>query len=223
MHIAAIHVNSPLFKRVDLWPIPSEIKEDKFSLCEPLTGPLMKDVLSQLAISISQVIQFPLNTTYLHGLGCICSAMTKGFFFDYRGGLKPVNIYIATGQPPSTGKSGVNDEFVNPIKKKYKEINEDTEAERMRLERKVDMYRKTNVRLNRRCQAQESYVIRAELRRVWRDFGDMMVGFFRNEEKARRAAVAEAYEDAARIAGEYPYGTDPRHIAAAIRARAKED
>ena len=38
-----------------------------------------------------------------------------------------------------------------------------------------------------------------------------------------RAAVAEAYEDAARIAGEYPYGTDPRHIAAAIRARAKED
>ena len=40
---------------------------------------------------------------------------------------------------------------------------------------------------------------------------------------AIRAAVAEAYEDAARIAGEYPYGTDPRHIAAAIRARAKED
>jgi len=142
MHIAAIHINSPLSKRVDLWPTPSEIKEDKFALCEPLTGPLMKDVLSQLAISISQVIQFPLNTTYLHGLGCICSAMTKGFFFDYRGGLKPVNIYIATGQPPSTGKSGVNDLFVDPIKKKYKEINEDTEAERMRLERKVDIYEK---------------------------------------------------------------------------------
>lgn len=142
MHIAAIELNSPIYKRSDLWPIPKEFEEKKISDCEPLTSKNMPDVLSQLSVSISESIQFPLNTTFLHGLGCISSIMTKGFYFDYRGKPKPVNIYVASGQPPSTGKSGVNDEFVDPIKEKYREINEDTESERMRLERKVEMYDK---------------------------------------------------------------------------------
>ena len=37
---------------------------------------------------------------------------------------------------------------------------------------------------------------------------------------AIRAAEASALRRAAEMAGEYPYGTDPRHIAAVLRAEA---
>jgi hypothetical protein len=67
-----------------------------------------KTMLSEYCRSIAKTIQFPLSTVYAHSLGCIAAAMNKSFFVELRGDVSPVNLYIVSSQPPSTGKSGVN-------------------------------------------------------------------------------------------------------------------
>ena len=72
---------------------------------------LIKDddhsLLAEYCRSIAKTIQFPLSTVYAHALGCIAAAMNKSFFVEIRGNKNPVNLYVVSSQPPSTGKSGV--------------------------------------------------------------------------------------------------------------------
>ncbi len=71
----------------------------------------------------------------------------------------------------------------------------ETEAYIAELERKVEMYRKTNTRLNRRCQANESYVLRAETRRIWVRIGHMFYGAFKAQEADQTRGNGPAKED----------------------------
>ena len=68
------------------------------------------------------------------------------------------------------------------------------------LEREVADRRETNTRLNRRCQAQESYVMRREMRRVWRHVGDLYYGVVIGRRDAIRAAVLRERERASGFA-----------------------
>ena len=82
-----------------------------------------KGMLSDLSWSISKAFQFPVNTIFTHGLGVVASAMSKSFKFEYQQGFKPVNLYVVTAQPPSTGKSGVNDLLSEPVQLAFESIN----------------------------------------------------------------------------------------------------
>ena len=97
------------------------------------------DILSKLSRSVATSIQFPVNTVYLHGLGVMASAMTRSFTYKYHGELKPVNLYVVTAQPPSTGKSGVNNVFSRPVRNAYTELNKINEKKRSKLTYQFEM------------------------------------------------------------------------------------
>jgi len=99
-----------------------------------------EDMLTLLAKNNSSNIQFPASTIFLHGLGCISSALTKAFYFEYGDGvnnLLSVGLYVVTGQPPSTGKSQVNKRFTMPMIMTYKKLNDETLTERRSITREI--------------------------------------------------------------------------------------
>lgn len=103
-------------------------------ICNEVSGNLLDD----FAINISNSIQFPLNTCFLHGLAVVASAMTRNFRYMYHGKESPVNLYVVTAQPPSTGKSGVNDYFSVPVRIAYEEVNAENKKIRSNLERRLE-------------------------------------------------------------------------------------
>ena len=98
---------------------------------------LIKDddhsLLAEYCRSIAKTIQFPLSTVYAHALGCISAAMNKSFFVEIRGNKNPVNLYIVSSQPPSTGKSGVNDFLSDSISIAYDKLNKNNASVRAKL------------------------------------------------------------------------------------------
>jgi len=82
-----------------------------------------KDLLTTFAKQIATQIQFPVNTTFVHGLGVIASAMTKSFSYMHFGKKSPVNLYVVTSQPSGSGKSGVNDFYFEPVEIAFTEFN----------------------------------------------------------------------------------------------------
>ena len=96
-----------------------------------------KDVLTRAAIAISDQVQFPVNTAFMHGLGIIATAMTKSFSYEYYGNESPVNLYVVTSQPPSTGKSGINNFFVSPVRISFGDYNTSQQSKRSKIEVKI--------------------------------------------------------------------------------------
>jgi hypothetical protein len=93
-----------------------------------------KDFITKLAMEISKSIKFPIATAHLHSLGVIAAAMTKSFNFEYNGKTKPCNLYVVTGQPPSTGKSGVNEILFEPVEEAFDTLNKSSAITRKRLQ-----------------------------------------------------------------------------------------
>lgn len=114
-----------------IWPRYTESDADKgYSDIDIVDDSL----IGKLAKSMSESIQFPANTAYLHGLGVIASACTWNFKMEEYGRPKPVNLYVVTAQPPSSGKSAVNEYFSMPIHQYGEEINKSRELNRIELE-----------------------------------------------------------------------------------------
>jgi hypothetical protein len=133
---SACTFDSPLIANVALWPLIDDTDDESHGcmysdvdLCQSTRG----DLLTEMAKCIGTTYKFPQSTAFLHGLGCVASAMTKSFNFMYHGKGKPVNLYIVTSQPPSTGKSGVNEAFSDPISMHYDDINKINRKKRMAL------------------------------------------------------------------------------------------
>lgn len=134
---AASAVGSPLITKGAVWPdvinIEFEVERPNPQLAVSERG----DLITELSKQLSGAIQFPVNTTFLHALGCVASAMTKAFSIEYGFNPIPCNLYIVTAQPPSTGKSAVNGKLYAPIYRGYKKINEETAPERKALIREI--------------------------------------------------------------------------------------
>lgn len=129
---AAVIFKSPLISKQHIWP---DIIEPE-SLVEkdaPVLVGDRDDLLTLIAKNNSSNVQFPPSTIFLHGLGCIASALTKAFSITYDNSSIPVNLYVVTGQPPSTGKSTINKRLMMPIVNGYKKINGETDVERKSL------------------------------------------------------------------------------------------
>jgi len=132
-HILYIKSGNRSWEQESNWPVVKEYKSTLTEVNIDLTGGSRGDLLTEYAKEIASVVQFPPSTTFLHGLGVVCTAMTKSFYVDYRGKFKPVTIYVVTGQPPSTGKSAVNEFFSDPVSEAFMDLNERTSIKRRLL------------------------------------------------------------------------------------------
>jgi len=142
------HESPPQQKREE-WgePIVPDDNDDIISV--KVVDKRKKDLLTTLSLGISEQIQFPVNTIFMHGLGVIASAMTKSFSYEYHGEESPVNLYVVTSQPPSSGKSGVNKFLANPVRNAFTDYNTGQAKKRALLESrsaslKADLKKATN-------------------------------------------------------------------------------
>lgn len=138
LHVSAIITGSPIIKNSEIWPEPSDIDLVATQRETPkLLGEETGGLLAEMARDIAHVVKFPVNTAYLHALGVAASAMTKSFKYQYRGKPKPITLYVCTAQPPSSGKSGVNDMLLDPIRDAYIEINKKNRKRRREIELEI--------------------------------------------------------------------------------------
>lgn len=86
---------------------------------------ILKDTqLGQYAIQLADARQMPTDTTILTALGIVSSPVSMVYNVAYQyGGKVPASLYVATEQPPSTGKSGVLMKFMQPIQQSIKAMN----------------------------------------------------------------------------------------------------
>ena len=117
-------------------PVDFEDAEDRI-LNIAVVDEQRTDILTMAAMAISKQVQFPVNTAFMHGLGIIATAMTKSFSYEYYGNESPVNLYVVTSQPPSTGKSGINNFFVGPVRIAFVDYNKSQQSKRNKIEGKI--------------------------------------------------------------------------------------
>ncbi len=98
-----------------------------------------KTQLGKFVRSLAQSIQFPENTAYAHALGCVAVAAGRQFTYSFYGPQddNPVNLYIVTAQPPSTGKSAINSALLAPIREHYKEVNHQRLIEQLNIQARI--------------------------------------------------------------------------------------
>ncbi len=126
-----------------LWPEPAIDDAEDFEFeAKPIVDMKggRKDILSRCARDISKSVQFPVSTSFMHGLGIIATAMTPNFSYRYYDSLKKVNIYIVTSQPTGAGKSAMNDYFYKPVENEYIRIGQGNKKERRRCSLKIEQY-----------------------------------------------------------------------------------
>lgn len=112
----------------DLWPNIAEIQDSvsNVNIVKPKLESWRLNILELYSDSVRRSVKFPPNTCFLHALGCLSSAMSRQFTYTpYIGSdeCRPVNLFCVSGQPPSTGKSGVNNAFMDHIRIAYSALN----------------------------------------------------------------------------------------------------
>jgi len=137
-HVVAARTKSNAIRLAEIWPDVIDVetatsRKEDVDLCASTRG----DLLTEMSKDFAHSIQFPKSTAWLHGLGCIASAMTKSFSFTYYNKTKPVNLYVVTAQPPSTGKSAINELFSDPIRDAYGDINAINKPKRRKIKREI--------------------------------------------------------------------------------------
>jgi len=103
-----------------MWDNPISAEDDIPGKFATLVSRDRKDLLSRFTIAVTDVVQFPQSTAFLHGLGVVSAALNKAFRIQYHHGTIPLNLYVITAQRPSTGKSGMNNFFLKPVRSAYK-------------------------------------------------------------------------------------------------------
>lgn len=139
----AILRESELASRPQLWVEPDYKEEEQVR--RPVNFHLTdkEDFITRLAMEVSGVVKFPIATVHLHNLGVIAAAMTKSYSVEYNGELAPCNLFVVTGQPPSTGKSGVNSILFKPVREAFKRLNKSTAITRIRLQTELAIAEKS--------------------------------------------------------------------------------
>ena len=99
----AAMIDSEHVSNVRLWHAPIEPSDNDVRTTVNLHLTNEKDPSTRMAMELSQSIKFPIATAHLQYMGVVASAMVKSFEFEYNGSVKPCNLYVVTGQPPSTG------------------------------------------------------------------------------------------------------------------------
>lgn len=106
-----------------LYDDPLDLPDDNVDIEPNVIDCESNDLLTQFSLNIAESLQFPKTTCFLHGLGVISAALNKSFTIDYFGDL-PTGLYVVTAQPPSTGKSGINNHFSIPYRIAISDLNQ---------------------------------------------------------------------------------------------------
>lgn len=120
------------------WWKPQEFNEvrDVYANVDILSG--SKNVVSEYIENLAAVIKFPRSTAYLHALGVVSSAMVEHFFYSFAPGQEnTVALYTVGAQPPSTGKSGINNYLTKAARECYGDKAKENAIERAKIERKI--------------------------------------------------------------------------------------
>lgn len=89
-----------------------------------IAGILKDTQLGQYATQLANARQMPIDTTILTALGVASAPVSMVYKVAYQyGGHVPACLYVATEQPPSTGKTGVLMRFMQPIQQSIKAMN----------------------------------------------------------------------------------------------------
>ena len=119
-----MHTEIDKLKFTSMWADPRVFDEiDDGFIDVDLVDLERSDILTAISTCVAEQMQFPVNTAFLHGLGVIASAMNKSFSYKYYDDEAPVTLYVVTSQPPSTGKSGINNCFVKPVRIAFADFN----------------------------------------------------------------------------------------------------
>lgn len=119
------------------WNEPVDLNDDTYTDNVDLIAKY-KNPLCDMAHEIAKCVQFPVNTAFLHGLGVVSSAMLKSFSYRRYGKDKPTGLYTVAAQPPSSGKSPVNDAWADPIIERIDIINQENAPQGMVLKMKLE-------------------------------------------------------------------------------------
>lgn len=135
-----------LIKHAALWKSPTELPDQCEAISsdrEPIFSPNGDmDIVESMAAEVARVIQFPIDTTYMFGLGVVASVLTLNSTYRYHNDTKPVNLYIASAQPPSSGKSGVHSYFMKPVDRNFASINTKNAAARQSIQSDIARHEK---------------------------------------------------------------------------------
>lgn len=137
--IIAVQYKLPV-KHVEFWmePVAFDDIADVYIKNVDLTSSVDESVLTRFVASMSESIQFPKSTTFLHGLGVVSAAMVENFFYCFNGtDENTIALYTVGAQPPSTGKSAVDAYLTQPIHEAYEQKYEEDELKRRKLKRKI--------------------------------------------------------------------------------------
>lgn len=113
------------------WETPKDLEGniDKY----PVISLGSESLVGRYAREISEAVQFPYSSAYMHFIGCISGAMVGKFTVEYHGEEQPTALYVVTSQPPSTGKSAINSRAISPMVAEVERLNEMRKKERKRL------------------------------------------------------------------------------------------
>lgn len=137
--VACVAHKSPLIKNVNCWGEPVESGDAESIGYANLVSRQATDLMSRMAVTVSDVVRFPLSTAFLHGLGAVSAALNKGFSIKYHNETIPLNLYVITAQRPSTGKSSINKFYFGAVMSAYDKENIRTAPERFKLEKDLSI------------------------------------------------------------------------------------
>ena len=139
----AIMRESELSSRPQLWPEPNYKDDDDDNGVVNLHLTDKNDFITRLAMELSAAVKFPIASAHLYSMGCIAAAMTKAFSVEYKNGKStPCNLFVVVGQPPSTGKSGINQILFEPVLEEFEKLNKSTMVTRIRLQNELALAEK---------------------------------------------------------------------------------
>jgi hypothetical protein len=95
------------------------------------------DVVGKYVSALSESVQFPRSSAYAHFVGCISAAMLGRFSVEYYGKKQPTGLYFVIAQPPSSGKSAINESAIEPMIAEVERLNDLRKKERTALNAKL--------------------------------------------------------------------------------------
>jgi hypothetical protein len=134
--IAAMDLHSANIKNPMYWPDIDYISsEDR----EYADVNLIKHGgwFGELCNAVGNEYKFPSNTVFLHGLAVLSAAVNRTFKYQYYNEQCACNLYAVTAQPPSSGKSGVNNFFCKPVAIAFDTLNKENAKKRSRLTKEL--------------------------------------------------------------------------------------
>lgn len=176
----------------NFWPVPKDdIENDDTASAGSLCKEGATDILSLYCQNISSAIQFPVSTAYLFGLGVVASLAIRNFTVKQFGEESPVNLYVVTAQPPSTGKSGISSLLTTPIRMKYKDLREANEGKRAAVLRKINNLEKE---IEKETQATSIEALTKKLREALEELKDYPLWSYATDDATPEAIEKMAFD-----------------------------